>query len=204
MLLLSLLARTAHGYAAWLPCYVDLDESEVVMNHYIVPSDKATNKVLQLQVRPQGTEEWLMTTTTTTASESSSAPLSFVSVQPDTVYEARFFLDSANGDLPENVGALEFVMELSDGGSFAVDKTGHCEASSRAHGKGQRIVNFTVNGTGTAAQQQDVTLLGAWATGHSTVYLTPAVILRLDDKSRFANGGGGGGSDVDGPQEPEF
>lgn len=124
------------------------------MNHYIVPAEKAPT-MLNLQVREKGTEEW--------SAESE------ISVQAGGMYQARFSLTNK----PERFETLEFVMEIGKGGSFEPDRTAHCE-SFRAHGRGEKVVNFTVDGT-----SESVLLVGAWALGHSAVSLTPATLFRV-------------------------
>jgi hypothetical protein len=46
--------RSVEGFAAWLKCYVDLqDDSEVIMNNRIVRSENAEH-IVTIQVRPEG------------------------------------------------------------------------------------------------------------------------------------------------------
>ena len=158
----AFLLRATAGYASWLQCYVEFDDTEVVMNHRIVSAENA-NKKLNLQIRPQGSDTWI---------DSSSSLSAATSVTPGTIYEARFDLSEALSQEPE-FEALQFVMEISEGGSFAEDKTSHCE-NLRAHGDGNRPVLFTADGT-----TESVGLVGAWAIGHSAVSLTPETKLQV-------------------------
>jgi hypothetical protein len=47
------------GYASWLRCYVELDESEVIMHHHIIPADDEEPAGVSIQVQPYGTDQWL-------------------------------------------------------------------------------------------------------------------------------------------------
>ena len=157
ILVLTFLFVETMGYASWLKCYVDLDDSEVVMNHRIVSAERAST-TLRLQVRPQGADTWL--------SSSTEEPLT---VSAGTAYEVQFDLSAYQGQ--EEFENLQFVLEISEGGSFEADRTGRCE-NARAHGSTDRIVNFTVTG-----DTDQVQIVGAWALGHSAVSLTPATQL---------------------------
>lgn len=157
-LTLTELAVETAAYASWLPCYVEFADDEVVMNHHIVAADRAKTFV-HLQVRPRGTQEW------TNASENE------FPVTAGQIYEVQFDLTTVQ-ERPE-FADFQFVLEASKGGSFAPDRTAHCE-NSRAHGDGDVILKFTVDGTA-----ENVNLVGAWALGHSEVTLSPAAKLRV-------------------------
>jgi hypothetical protein len=52
--LIFLQLGSVEGFAAWLKCYVDLqDDSEVIMNNHIVMSENALH-VVTIKVRPEG------------------------------------------------------------------------------------------------------------------------------------------------------
>eukprot|EP00977_Amphora_coffeiformis_P000404 scaffold108_cov162-Amphora_coffeaeformis.AAC.15 len=146
------------AYASWLPCYVEFADDEVVMNHPIVAAENAKT-TLQLQLRPQGKEDW------THAFENE------FEVTAGQVYEVQFDLATVRGQL--DFMDLQFVLETSAGGSFGPDRSAHCE-NLRAHGDGEGIRKFAVDGT-----VETVNLVGAWALGHSEVTLTPAAKLRV-------------------------
>jgi hypothetical protein len=135
---------------------VELDESEVVMNHRIIPANKASPS-LAIQIRRQGTDLWL------------SSPV--VQVSPGQIYEAR--IDWTDHPSSTNMG--QYVMEIGPGGSFAVDPTGHCEGHVRAWAQSVNdIVQFSLS--------SDTSITGAWAIGHSAVSLTPSVELHVTVK----------------------
>jgi len=156
-ILVQLVVETT-AYAYWLPCYVEFADDEVVMNHHIVAAENAKT-TLQLQLRPQGGEAW------------THAFNDEFQVKDGQVYEVQFDLADVQGQL--DFLDLQFVLETSSGGSFGPHRTAHCE-NSRAHGDGDGIIRFTVDGT-----VENVNLVGAWALGHSEVTLTPAAKLRV-------------------------
>ena len=49
LLSLLLVPPFVDGYASWLRCYVELDESEVVMHQYIIPADETTDVSIEIQ-----------------------------------------------------------------------------------------------------------------------------------------------------------
>ena len=159
LLLLALFVAEATAHANMMPCYVKFDPSEVVMEDAIVPADKATT-VFHLQVRQQGTEEWM------TAIEDA------ITVTPGLLYEARFDLSTVE-DMPK-FEEFQFLLEVSKSGSFAEDRTGHCENNARAGGRRDRIVTFTVDGT-----TDTIDLVGLWGVGFAPVTLTPVTKLRV-------------------------
>jgi hypothetical protein len=118
------------AYASWLPCYVDLDETEVVMNQRILPAEMAST-LLAIEVREEDAKAW-STTAVIPAGRAGS-------------YEARLVI-------PANAPAtVQFVMEVSAGGSFG-EEEGMCQGQ-RIHGAGSQSVGFDVDGTA------DVTLV---------------------------------------------
>jgi len=92
LVLLSFQCTQIDAFAAWLKCNVDLDETEVIMNHEVEPDDE-----IHLQARPEGSKEWL------------DSPIT--SVSSNSFYELRLVLR-------ENYSQLQYVMEATSGGKF--------------------------------------------------------------------------------------
>eukprot|EP00977_Amphora_coffeiformis_P003323 scaffold618_cov175-Amphora_coffeaeformis.AAC.5 len=163
LLLLALFVTGATAHANIMPCNIKFDPSEVVMEEAIVSADKA-KIVFHLQVRPQGTEDWITTM---------NGP---ITVSPGVLYEARFNLSSVQDD--PTFKEFQFLLETAPGGSFAEDRTGHCQNNVRAGGRGDRIVTFTVDGT-----IDVVDLVGIWGVNFGPVTLTPVTKLLVQAAS---------------------
>ena len=160
---------------SWRQCYVEFDESEVVMNHHIVPVHKSA-PVWRLQVRPKKWDDpgaWMP--------DASDTPN--VTVQAGTVYEARVLIveeetEKDDDDYTEEHPFYQFSLQLGEGGLFT---KGQCQ-QKRAWGWGNwekdtaTLPTFTV--------ESATTLVGAWAVGHSAVSLTPILELLLEPKAR--------------------
>ena len=76
-----------HGYASWLPCFIDLDESEVVMNHHIRPATDS-DYLVQIEAKLNDDPDW-----TTSSIEYPADQISVVSlrlkVPPELERETR-------------------------------------------------------------------------------------------------------------------
>lgn len=139
-----------HGYASWLKCYVDLDESEVIMNRNVLGVDHAPHLVT-VKVRPVGTEEWLDNFT--------------YSANALTPIEVRLAVPPAL--MGEDV---QYVVETTEGATFTSFIM--CEGKrsfSRAY---DEHVTLVLEGS-----TDTVSLKAGWAAGHEAVSLTPNLVL---------------------------
>lgn len=158
-----LLFHTASGFASWLKCYVDLDETEVVMNYPIQLQDEAPHLVeieLRLVADDSESDEWTVTDLT-------------YSADTDTKVHARL-------RIPEELQGkdLQYVIETSKGALFVPDVM--CQGTRTHARSSSEIVELVVSG-----EQESVELLAGWATGHEAVSLTPKTVLRRVDESEL-------------------
>ena len=109
LLLATTLPTLTQSYASWLKCYVELDESEVVMNDFIQSYADASTKV-ELVVRGADGGAWF--------SELKAASGRLVHAKLQNV--------------PANA---QFVMEVSEGGRFVGSQ--QCDGR-RVHGSGDQ------------------------------------------------------------------
>jgi len=152
------------AFAAWLKCYVDLDESEVIMNHQVLPPDESDPVRVEVRVVVENdggggggddNDEWR------------TSGITYPSGIPMTV-QARL-------RLPDKLRReeIEYVIETTKGGVFVPPKT--CEGV-RSHAKNQ-LDEVTLRIDGSESQ---VELWAGWAPGHGPVSLTPKTILRRE------------------------
>jgi hypothetical protein len=149
LLLLSLLLPlTTQGYAAWLKCFVDLDETEVIMNHYVVPVKKSREYVT-IEVKAEN-GDW-------------TSNLTYSGSEPTTI-QARL-------RLPQMEYPVQFVMETTEGAVFTTPEM--CEGRRSFSTHHADPVTLQISG-----EAGSVTLLAGWAAGHEPVTLTPKLILK--------------------------
>jgi len=151
LLLLQLTLRV-DAFAAWLKCFVDLDETEIIMNYPILTPDKAPHLV-EVQVKYPQDEEW-------------STNLSYTAYQPAIVH--------ARLKVPKELERedVQYVMETTNGGTF---NPGLCDGV-RGHGsRHNEEVGLELSG-----KEDQVELWAGWATGHGQVSLTPRTKLRKE------------------------
>jgi hypothetical protein len=155
LLLLALLPPHVSSYASWLKCYVDLDESEVIMNNQILLPEQAPHLV-EIEVKFPESDEW-----TTTG-------LEYPASRPSTV-QARL-------RIPKELERedVQFIMETTNGGVFNPAQCG----GSRSHATSRRhVLVLEISGE---EQPDTVELWAGWATGHEAVSLTPRAILQRE------------------------
>jgi hypothetical protein len=146
-----LLLAKVNGYAAWLKCYVDLDETEVVMNYPMLLPEKAPHSV-QVEVKFAQDKEW-------------STSLLYPANEKSTIHARLKIPDSLSR-------GVQYVIEATYGGNF-VNPTVMCNGR-RSHGRGwDDEAILEVNG-----DQDKVEVWAGWATGHEPVSLTPITVLR--------------------------
>jgi len=150
---------TVSSFAAWLKCYVDLDETEVIMNNPVLLAAEAPYKV-HVEVR--------LANDVTSAGEWTTEGLTYPA-GTETVVQARLRVPD------ELVGHnVQYVMETSKGATFVPATT--CKGE-RAHARSYHdIVELTVTDA-----EESVELVAGWASGHAAVSLTLKTVLQRDD-----------------------
>jgi hypothetical protein len=170
-LLLLLLPNHTHvvsSFASWLECYVDLDETEVVMNSHIRLPEEAPlgaggggggGGVVRVEVKFAESDDTEWTT----------AGLHYPANQPSTV-QARLNIPQELDYINANTD-VQYVMETTVGAVF--NPAAMCEGSrSHASSRQQQVLVLDITG-----EQDSVELWAGWATGHSVVSLTPRTVL---------------------------
>jgi hypothetical protein len=151
LLLLSLLFPwTTHGYASFLKCFVDLDETEVIMNRYVVPVKKSREYVT-IEVQTEN-GDW-------------TSDFQYSGSEPTTI-QARLQVPHELEDDP-----VQFVMETTEGAVFTTPKM--CEGRRSFSLNYADPVTLQISG-----EEGSVTLLAGWAAGHEAVTLTPKLLLK--------------------------
>ena len=151
LLLLSLLLPwTTHGYAAWLKCFIDLDETEVIMNHRVVPVKKSREYVT-IQVKTEH-GDW-------------TSDFQYSGSEPTTI-QARL-------QVPQELehDRVQFVVETTEGAVFTTPEM--CEGRRSFSTNHADPVTLKITG-----EVESVTLLAGWAAGHEPVTLTPKLLLK--------------------------
>jgi hypothetical protein len=168
LMLLLAQAKTISGYAAWLKCFIDLDDSEVIMNYNVVAAEDSPHHVRILPIRTDSPTDITAAWTTTS-----------INYAADT--ETRLNLTLA---VAEDLAKLDvqYVMETSDGAQFATRRM--CEGR-RSHGKAYDAATVLV----VDGSQAQVEVWAGWATGHSAVHLTEKLVFH---RAAPQSGGGGG------------
>jgi hypothetical protein len=181
LLLLLLLPHHVSSFAAWLKCYVDLDDTEVVMNHQILLPEQALHSVeieVKLLASDSGSGSGSGSDESESESDWSTAGLTYPASRPSTV-QARLRIP------PElERRDIQYVMETTEGGVFhpaAMCEGSRSHASSRKH-----VLVLEVSG-----EEESVELWAGWATGHEAVTMTPRIVLHR------AGGGGKSPTTVD-------
>jgi hypothetical protein len=167
LLLLSLLPPHVSSYASWLKCYVDLDETEVVMNNQIRLPEEALLSGVEIQVKFLESDE----------SEWTTKGLAYPANRPSTV-QARLLIP------PELERTdVQYVMETTVGGVF--QPATMCEGSrshATANSRTQTVLVLDISG-----EQDSVELWAGWATGHEAVSLTPRIVLQREGGATSAS-----------------
>jgi hypothetical protein len=143
------------SFASWLKCYVDLDETEVVMNNQILLPEEALYAGVEIEVKFPESDTW------------TTIGLQYPANQPSTI-QARL-------KIPNELDYkdVQYVMETTVGGVFnpaAMCEGSRSHASSRKH-----VLVLDISG-----EEESVELWAGWATGHSAVSLTPRTVLHRE------------------------
>jgi hypothetical protein len=157
------LLPSSDAYASWLKCFIDLDDpNEVIMHSYINPFEKAPHLV-RIEVRTEG-GNWTL------------EGLEFLADEP-TEIQVRLAIPDALRSWNKKV---QYVVEASGGGGVFTERP-MC-GGSRSYGTHyDDLVKLLVDG-----QSERIELVGAWATGHEPVSLTPRTILTRAGSSSAA------------------
>ena len=170
---------SAHAYANWLKCYVDLDDTEVIMNKKILTEENAEHTV-ELQVQRLLSHErdndhrnsdraWETTNLSYPAETKSTFK---VKVKPPPELEGR------NMQFVVEVEATYNTGKTGSGASFSFPKM--CDGQ-RSYGRNyNEAVTLEIDTTGNNAPDS-IELVGAWAVGFGQVSLTPRLVMMLDD-----------------------
>jgi hypothetical protein len=156
-----------NAFATWLQCYVDLDDTEIVMNHKILAPEDAP-QIVHVQVRPAAADA---------AAENESEWMSTLEYPAET----RTRINAKIQPPPEEAGAgtraLQWVMETTKGAKFIAPYS-VCEGS-RANGASQNDYSILE----ISGETDRVDLWAAWAGGHEPVSLTPRITLTRSTKA---------------------
>jgi len=166
---------SVEGYANWLKCYVDLDDTEIVMNKKMLTHEDAEH-VVDLQVKrvsnnddsqkESNNQNWQTANVVYPAQTKSTWK---VKVKPPPELEGQ---------------NMQFVVEaeaIYNSGSSSTDKSAimftfpkMCEGR-RSFGRNyNEAVTIEIDGT-----PDSVELWGAWAIGYGQVSLTPRFVMML-------------------------
>lgn len=155
--ILSLGILHVDSFASWLQCFIDLDESEVIMNHMVQSADKALHLV-QLEATVKGQDDAWTT----------ESPLYIPSALSPVTVQFRLKTPAAlHGQ------TLQYAIEATTGATFL--EPSKCQGR-RSHANHQdEIVELNIE------TSEPVEVMAAWATGHEAVTLTPKLIVTRDD-----------------------
>lgn len=152
-LFLLVLVR-ASSFASWLRCYIDLDDSEIIMNYQVLLPEDAPHLV-HIEVSADG-ETW---------TDSFSFP-----AEAKTSIRARL-------RVPEELirRDVQYVIESTNGGTF--HDPAMCDGVRSHASAHDESVGLVIDGS----VSERIELWAAWASGHEAVSLTPRLLLRRDD-----------------------
>jgi hypothetical protein len=153
LVLLGELFAMSHAFATWLQCYLDLDDTEVVMNHKILSPEEAPHLVT-VQVRPADAapdNEWL----STFEYPAGVTTRLHVIIKPPPEVDSR---------------VLQWVMDTTEGAKFI--RPAVCEGSRTNGGNQKEYAVLEING-----DTESIAVWAGWAGGHEAVSLTPKITL---------------------------
>ena len=158
--LLILLPQEISSFASWLKCYVDLDDSEIIMNYPVLLPEHAPHPGVRLSAKSLGSEEWSQDSIVVNAN--------------DEYFDIRLEIpDALKGQ------DLQFVIETSDGAVFP-NPPEMCEGRrTHANYAHQQSVALKV----TDKSKSEIKVWAGWATGHDVVSLTYPFYLRTNGES---------------------
>jgi hypothetical protein len=154
------------GYAAWLKCYVELDDTEVIMHHYVEPFQSAREQVtIEVQQVLGGgggeEEEWL-----------SDYALPAESKFPVITLNIRL-------QVPESLRDVQYVMEVKGGnGTKFVDRGTMCDGKRSSSTKHYYPVTLQIPMDDQSNNIDPVELVAGWAAGREAVSLTNKLVIQ--------------------------
>jgi len=134
-------------------CFVDLDETEVMMNHKVLEEKDAPHPVT-VEVRAEGSNEWVKNFT---------YPKDAL-----TSVEVRLSVPPALEQQD-----VQFVVETSDGAKFVEPVM--CEGRRSFARAYDDAVTLVLEGS-----TDTVSLKAGWAAGYEAVALTPSLVMRME------------------------
>ena len=138
------------AYASWLKCYVDLDETEVIMNHQVKTVENAPHLV-NIMVKENEESEWAH----------------YWNYTPGVSKSLQVRLDVPEALQEEDV---QYVIETSNGAKFTTSVM--CEGKRSFARAYDEAVTLEVDGS-----TDTVSLRAGWAIGHAPVSLTPFFVM---------------------------
>jgi hypothetical protein len=167
------------GYAAWLKCYIELDESEVIMHHYVVPSEEAREQVT-IEVQPVGRGggddddseqegEWFSSSDNyyVLPEEYSKFPVATLNIRLN---------------VPESLRDVQYVMEVKGNGTKFVDRGNVCDGKRSSSPKHYDPVTLQIpmmdDQSNNNNNNEPVELIAGWAAGMSAVSLTKKLVIQ--------------------------
>ena len=146
---------TVQAFPSWLKCYVDLDETEIIMGGNVKTFDQAAHKVI-LEVREEGTDEW---------HENYS-----YSPGEETLLQVRL-------KIPEGLsGTVQWAIDTTEGGTFVNPSI--CDGKRSFSDRHDTPVSVKITG-----EKESVSLWAGWATGKHPVSLTQKLVVAAAERS---------------------
>lgn len=190
LLLLVFAPIPSQGFASWLKCFVDLDPSEVIMFHKVVPATEARHEVY-IEVQPYGRgDAWLSVDKQgdflQLPAAFPNAPLTLrvrLHVPPALQsQDVQFIIEAKTSIADEAAESVEFI-----------DKGLMCDGSRAFSRRHDEHVILQID-TNLHPDLEYVTLTAGWAADMEAVTLTP--ILTMKPAAPVADEGGDFGSNA--------
>lgn len=138
LVLCSLQFTKIAAFPSWLKCFVEFDESEVIMGSYVTPFEKASHKV-ELVVRDNKEGDWTS---------------NYEYNDDSTIVQVKLKIPK---ELDDPYNPLQFVLETSTDGAEFVEGGRMCD--------GQRAFSGSEPVTLKIGNVESVDVVGIWATG---------------------------------------
>jgi len=185
-----LLPTPVEGFASWLKCYVDLDPSEVIMNHKVRPAEDA-KYLVYIEVQPLGRGDVWLSSSNNIASDSTDngdKDNNFVSLPPPfpgtpLTLRVRLHLPSgfegsqANGDVQFVIEAKTSIADAAAESVEFIQKGIMCDGKRAFSRKHNEAVLLQID-LDSHPDLEYVTLTAGWASGVEAVTLTPPLTLK--------------------------
>ena len=145
--------KFTHTQSLLSQCYVDMDDSEVMMNQKVLGEKDAPHRVT-IQVRPEGSTEWMKNYT----------------YPKDALTSLEVRLDVPPALEKQDV---QFVVETSDGAKFVEPVM--CEGRRSFARSYDDAVTLVLEGS-----TDSISLKAGWASGYEAVSLTPSFVMQME------------------------